>query len=64
MKITCLFYSDFFFFCSESEEDLKVMVGHFVEVCRRGLKVNADMNKVMVLGGEERFVYEVLVEGP
>ena len=28
--------------------------GHFVEVCRRGLKVNAGKNKVMVLGREER----------
>ena len=28
--------------CSESEEDLRAMVGHFFEVCRRrGLKVNA-----------------------
>ena len=28
--------------CGESEEDLRMMVGWFVEVCRRrGLKVNA-----------------------
>ena len=28
--------------------------GHFVEVCRRrGLKVNADKSKVMVIRGEE-----------
>ena len=41
-------------FCGELEEDLKVMVGHFVGVCKRsGLKVNADKSKVMVLGREE-----------
>ena len=35
------------------EENLKMMVEHFVEVCRRrGLKVNAEKGKV-VLGGEE-----------
>ena len=33
---------------------LKLIVGCFVEVCRRrGLKVIADKSKVMVLGGEE-----------
>ena len=46
--------------CGESEEDLKVMVGRFVEVCRRkGLKINADKRKVMVLGGEEGLGYEI-----
>ena len=31
-----------------------MMVGQFVEVCRRrGLKVNAGKSKVMVLNGEE-----------
>ena len=29
------------------------MVGRFLEVCRRGLKVNVDKSKVMVLSGEE-----------
>ena len=38
--------------CGEQEEDLKMIVGRFVEVCRgRDLKINADNNKVMVLGG-------------
>ena len=37
-----------------SKEDLKVMVGCVVELCkRRDLKLNAAKNKVMVLGGEE-----------
>ena len=38
-------------------------MGHFVEVCRRGLKVNADKSKVMVLGGEEGLECEVCVGG-
>ena len=44
-------YADDLVLCGESEEDLTEMVGCF-EVCRRrGLKVNAGKNKVMVLGG-------------
>ena len=46
-----LLYADDLVLCGELEEDMKVMVGHYVQVCRRGLKVNADMTKVMVLGG-------------
>ena len=39
---------------------MKVVVGPYVEVCKeRGLKVS----KVMVLDGEERFEYEVHVDG-
>ena len=38
----------------ESEEDLKAMVGRFVEVYRRrGLKINACKSKVTVVNGEE-----------
>ena len=38
----------------ESEEDVKMMVGHSFEVCRRkGRKVTADKIKVMAMGGEE-----------
>ena len=47
-------YADDLVLCGELEEDLRVMVGRFVELCRRrGLKVNADKSKGMVLGGEE-----------
>ena len=36
---------------------------HFVELCRRrGLKVNADKGKVMVLVGEEGLECEIYVE--
>ena len=41
-----------------------MMVGHFIEVCRiRGLKINAEKSNVIPLGGEERLVKEVLVDG-
>ena len=39
------------------------MVGWFVEVCRRGLKVNAGMSKVMVLNVEEGLKCEVYIDG-
>ena len=50
--------------CGESEEDLKAMLGHFVEVCmRRGLKANVNKSKVMMLGGENGLECEVYVDG-
>ena len=58
-----LLYTDDLGLCGESEEDLRVMVGCFVEVCRRGLKINTDKSKVMVSGGEEALEYEVCVDG-
>ena len=46
-----LLYADDVVLCGESGENLKVMVGLVVEVCRRrGLKVNTDKIKVMALG--------------
>ena len=49
---------------SKLEEDLRLMVGYFVEVCRRGgLKVNAGKSKVIMLGGEEGLECEVCVDG-
>ena len=48
----------------ESEEDLRVMVGWFTEVCRRSrLKVNAGKIKVMILNAEEGLEYEGHVDG-
>ena len=59
-----LLYADDLVICGESEEDLRAMVGHFVEVCRRrGLKVNEGKSKVMELGGVERLECEVCVDG-
>ena len=62
-RLPGLLYADDLVFCRESEEDLKVMVGHFDEVCRRCLKVNAGKSKVRVLGGEEGLECEVCVDG-
>ena len=55
MKTVCFLVADDLVLCGELEEDLKKMLGHFVDACkRRGLKVIADKSMVMVLGGEER----------
>ena len=59
-----LLYVDDLVLCDELEEDLRVMVGRFAEVCKvGGLKVNAGKSKVMVLEGEERLECEVHVNG-
>ena len=59
-----LLYADDFVLCVESEENLRVMVGWFTEMCRRrGLKVNASKSKVMVMNGEEGLECEVHVDG-
>ena len=43
-----LLYADDLVLCGESEEDLRVMLECFAEVCRRGrLKVSASKSKVM-----------------
>ena len=47
--------------CSELKEDLRVMIGYFVEIFRRrGLKVNEDYSKEIMLE-EEGLVCEVIV---
>ena len=52
-RLPDLLYADYLDLCGESEEDLRAMMGCFVEVCRtRGLKVNAGKRKVLVLGGD------------
>ena len=38
------------------------MIQHFVEVCKRGLQMNAYKSNVVVLREEERSVCEVIVE--
>ena len=53
-RLPGLLYAGDLVLCGELEEDLRKMVGLFVEVCRRrSSKVNAGKSKVMVLGGEE-----------
>ena len=57
-------YADDLVLCGESEEDLREIVGRFIEDCRRrGLKVNAGKSKVKLLGGEEGLECEVCVNG-
>ena len=52
-RLRDLLYADDFVLCSESDDDVKVIVGCFVEMGkRRGLKVNVDKSKGMVLCGE------------
>ena len=46
----------------KSERDIRAIVGHFVDVCRRALKVNTGKSKVVLFSGERRdwsvsFVY-------
>ena len=55
LRLHGLLYADDLVLCGQSEEDLRPIVGRFVEVCRRrGLKVDAGKRKVIVLSGEER----------
>ena len=44
--------------CGESEEELKKMVGSFVEMCKR-----RDLNFNIDLIGDEALICEVLVDG-
>ena len=63
-RLPGLLYADDLFLCSEPEEDLRAIVGRFIEVCRRrGLKVNAGKSKVMLLNGEKGLECEVCVNG-
>ena len=49
-RLPFLSYEDDLVLCGEKEEDLRGMVGRFVEVCRRrSLKANTGKSKVMLL---------------
>ena len=59
-RLPGLLYADDLVLCGESEEDLRTMLGWFIEVCRRrGLIVNGGKSKVMILNGEEGLECEV-----
>ena len=59
-----LLHAENWIFCGVAEEDLKVMMRRFVEVCRRrGVKVNKNKNKVMVIGGEEGLECDIPGDG-
>ena len=60
MHLEHIFEFKYLVLCGESEEDLKAIVGRFVEVRRRiCLKVNGGTNRLMVLGEEEGVECEV-----
>ena len=64
MEIAWPLYADGLFLRGESGEDLRAIVGRFIEMCRRrGLKVNAGKSKGMLLGGEEGLECEVCING-
>ena len=55
-----LLFADDLDVCGESKENLKAMLGRLFEMYRRkGLKVNSDKRKVIVMNGEERLEYAV-----
>ena len=39
------------------------MVGHFVAVCKKSVKVNGGQSKVMVLNGEEGWIVKFVLMG-
>ena len=50
--VPCLLYADDLVLCGESEESLSRLVEGFGRVCkRRGLKINVDKSKMMVVSG-------------
>ena len=64
VEIAWPLYADGLVLCGESEEDLRAIVGRFIEMCRRrGLKVNAGKSKGMLLDGEEGLECEVYING-
>ena len=63
LRLHGLLNADDLILWSESEEELRAMVGRFAEVCRRRcLKVNTGRSKVMVLNGEEGLECEFHVD--
>ena len=59
-----LLYANDLILCDKLKEYLKVKVGCFVKMCRRiVLQVNTNKKKVIILGGEEGLMCEVLVNG-
>src|SRR5678816_3376513 len=62
-RVPYLLYEDDLDLCGESEESLRGLVESFGRVCKRkGLKVNVDKSKVMVVS-EDRPQCEVMLDG-
>ena len=49
-------------FCGESEEEPRAIVGRFIEMRRRSLKVNASKSKVTLLSEEEGLEWEFCID--
>ena len=63
-RLPGILWADDLVLCGEAKEDLRAIVGRFIEVRRkRGLKVNASKSKVMLLGEKEGLECEVCVNG-
>ena len=63
-RLPGLLYADHLVLCGELQEDLRAMVGHFVEVRRRrGLKVIGGKSKGIIMNEEEGLECEVYVDG-
>ena len=62
-RLLGLLYIDDLVLCDELEKNLREMVGRFIEVCRRSLKVNAGKSKMKGLGGEEGLECDNHVDG-
>ena len=50
-RLPGLLYADDLVLWCELEENLRVMLRYFIEVCRRGLKVNPGNSRVKPFGG-------------
>ena len=62
-RVPCLLYADDLVLCSESEEGLRKLVERFGRVCkRRGLTVNTDKSKVMVMI-DEHTQCQIMLDG-
>ena len=62
-RVPCLLYEGDLVLCGESEESLRGLVERFGRVCKkRGLKVNVDKSKVMVVS-EDSSRCEVVLDG-
>ena len=62
-SVPCLLYADDLVLCSESEEGLRKLVERFGRVCkRRGLTVNTDKSKVMVMS-DEHMQCQIMLDG-
>ena len=63
-KLPGFLYADDLVLCGELEEELRMVVEQFVQVCRRRRrKVNASKSKVIAMNGEEGLECEVHVAG-